>query len=456
MKKLYLFLALICLSTLSFSQLRMAILGGPHSASVKEQNPIPAWETDIKPGYSKRTGLNLGILIDVPLSYNNRWHFQPGIMYTEKGRKFFMRNDTAASILTDTISSSYNLGINYIDIPLNLTYKIQLSRKATFFLSAGPYVGFFYNGKQKNETRIYSSNSFKAEEVRLEAGKTEGKFKTLDAGFNARAGFEIGNVLLSGFLSEGLTSFYTASYNGTFKHQVRGVSIGIWLNKVKPPVKASKVISVIDSDDDGVENTIDQCPYIPGSVTHNGCPVPDTDGDGMNDETDVCPTVKGVVEFNGCPVPDSDGDGVNDAEDKCTAEPGTKEKNGCPELKRDTITKVIEEKINFIARNIFFEAASDKLTASSIDPLNEVVTLLMNHPSLKLQIEGHTDSTGKAEMNLKLSRLRAESVKKYLMDHGIDTSRLTASGYGSAKPLASNETLEGRKRNRRVELKLAQ
>src|SRR5687767_2311277 len=307
MKKLYLFLVLICLTTLSYSQLRMAILGGPHSASVKEQNSIPSWETDIKPGYSKRAGLNLGILIDVPLSSNNRWHFQPGIIYTEKGRKFYMRNDSATSILTDTISSSYNLGINYIDIPLNLTYKIPLSRKASFFVSAGPYVGFFYNGKQKNETRIYSSNSFKDEEVRLEAGKTEGKFKTFDAGFNARAGFEIGNVLLSGFLSEGLTSFYTASYNGTFKHQVRGVSIGIWLNKVKPPVKAPTVIKVIDSDDDGIENTIDKCPDIPGSGKYNGCPVPDTDGDGMNDESDVCPTVKGVVEFNGCPIPDSDG-----------------------------------------------------------------------------------------------------------------------------------------------------
>lgn len=456
MKKLYLFLALICLANLTYSQLRMAILGGPHSASVKEQNSIPSWETDIKPGYSKRPGLNLGILIDVPLSSNNRWHFQPGIIYTEKGRKFYMRNDTATSMLTDTISSSYNLGINYIDIPLNLTYKIPLSRKAKFFISAGPYVGFFYSGKQKNETRIYSSNSIKDEEVRLEAGKTEGKFKTLDAGFNARAGFEIGNVLLSGFLSEGLTNFYTASYNGNFKHQVRGVSIGIWLNKVKQPVKTPKVVKVTDSDDDGIKNKIDKCPDVPGSGKYNGCPVPDTDGDGMNDDSDVCPTVIGVVEFNGCPIPDSDSDGINDAEDECTTEPGTKENNGCPEVKRDTITKVIEEKINFAARNIFFKATRDQLTESSIAPLDEVVKVLTDHPSLKLRIEGHTDSTGRAEINLKLSRLRAESVKKYLTDHGIDASRLTASGFGSAKPLASNETLEGRRRNRRVELKLAQ
>jgi len=437
----------------------MAIVGGPHSASVKEQNSIPSWETAIKPGYSNRPGLNLGILVDVPVSSNNRWFFQPGIMYMEKGRKFYMRNDSAASILTDTISSSTNLGVNYIDIPLNLTYKLPLGKKATFYLSAGPYLGFFYNGKQKNETRMYSSNSFKDEEVRLESGNEQGKFKTLNAGVNARAGFEIGNVMLSGFMSEGLTSFYTASYDGTFKHQVRGVSLGIWLNKVKQPakpVKAPIIVKVIDSDDDGVEDKIDKCPQVPGSKKYDGCPVPDTDGDGLNDEADACPTVKGSVDFNGCPIPDSDGDGVLDSEDKCTTEPGTKENYGCPEIKRDTITKVIEEKISFAARNIFFEAASDQLTESSLEPLDEVVQLMTEHPSIKLTIEGHTDSTGKAETNLKLSRLRAESVKKYLTDHGVDASRLSASGFGSAKPLVSNETIEGRRRNRRVELKLAQ
>jgi outer membrane protein OmpA-like peptidoglycan-associated protein len=456
MRKLYILLAFIGLANLSYSQLRMAIQGGAHSASIKEQNSIPSWETDIKPGYSNRAGLNLGILVEVPLSSNNRWYFQPGIIYMEKGRKFYMRNDTTTSILTDTISSSYNLGVNYIDMPLNLTYKLPLSKKASFFLSAGPYIGFFYNGKQKNETRIYSSNSFKDDEVRLESGNDKGKFKTLNAGVNARAGFEIGNVMLSGFFSEGLTNAYTASYDGTFKHQVRGVSLGIWLNKVKQPVKAPKVVQVVDTDDDGVEDKIDKCPDVPGSKKYNGCPVPDTDGDGMNDEADACPTVAGDINFNGCPVPDSDGDGVLDTEDKCTTEPGTKENHGCPEVKRDTITKVIEEKVTFAAKNIFFKAASDQLTESSIEPLDEVVKVLTDHPLLKMQIEGHTDSTGKAEMNLKLSRQRAESVKNYLTGKGIDASRLTAIGFGSSKPLQSNETVEGRRNNRRVELKLAQ
>jgi outer membrane protein OmpA-like peptidoglycan-associated protein len=201
---------------------------------------------------------------------------------------------------------------------------------------------------------------------------------------------------------------------------------------------------------------VDKCPSIAGSKQYNGCPVPDTDGDGMNDEADACPSVAGDISFNGCPIPDSDGDGIIDTEDKCTTEPGTKENNGCPEIKRDTIAKVIEAKVTFAARNIFFKAASDQLTESSIAPLDEVVKVLTEDPELKMQIEGHTDSTGKAAMNLRLSKQRAESVKNYLTGKGIDASRLSATGYGSSKPLQSNETLEGRERNRRVELKLAQ
>ncbi|MBL7700323.1 MAG: OmpA family protein [Chitinophagaceae bacterium] len=443
MRKFYLFLALVCMAHLSHSQLRMAILGGGHSASIKEENSIPSWETTIKPGYSSKGGLHLGILVEVPLSANNRLFFQPGILYTEKGRKFYMRNDTATSIATDTISAAYTLAVNYIDIPLNLTYKLPLSKKANFFLSAGPYIGLFYNGKQKNETRIYSSNSFKDEDVRLEAGNGAGRYQTFDYGWNARAGFEIGSVMLSGFMSEGLASHYTASYDGQFRHQVRGASLGIWLNKAKPPKsKVAKKPIVV--------------PPAPKPEPPAPKVVPDTDGDGMNDEADGCPTEKGVPEFNGCPVPDSDGDGVNDLEDKCTMEKGPASNNGCPEVKRDTITKVMEEKVSFAARNIFFKPNSDELTESSIEPLNEVVNMLYEHPSLKLQIDGHTDATGKAETNARLSKQRAESVKNYLTGKGIDPSRLTATGYGPSKPLQSNATPEGRQKNRRVELKLAQ
>lgn len=475
MKYCYLLLALLCVCLYSSAQLRMGIVGGPHSASVKEENTLPAWQTDIKPRYSSRSGLNLGILVDVPLSANNRWYLSPGIFYMGKGRKYYMRNDTIASVQTDTISASHNLAVNYIDIPFNLTYKIPLGKKAKFLLSAGPYVGFFYSGKQTFETRIYSTNSFRDDEVKLETGNEQGKMKTFNAGWNARAGFEIGSIILTGFMSEGLTNFYNAPYESTFKHQVRGVSVGFWLNKIKTPAKVAAVSkdsdkdgvpdekdlcpklagSAItggcpDQDSDGIADAQDKCPEIPGLVKYAGCPVPDSDKDGINDEADTCPDKAGVPEFNGCPVPDRDGDSINDLEDKCPDQAGKATNNGCPEVKPEVI-----QKVTMAAKNIFFRASSDQLTESSYEALNEVADLLRSNPGTQLIIEGHTDSTGSAELNRQLSLARANTVKTYLVSQGIGESRLKAEGFGPSRPLVSNETLEGRRKNRRVELKMS-
>jgi len=270
MKKLYLFLALTCLCSASFAQVRMAILGGPHAASVKEKNNLPAWESTIKPGYSSRAGLNLGVLAEIPLAAGDtRWFLQTGIHYMAKGRKFYLQNDTAISILTDTISASHNLSVNYIDIPFNLTYKFPLGGRSKFVISAGPYIGLFYNGKQTFGTRLYSSDSYKDDEINLETGDEAGKMKTVNFGLNARAGFELGNVLISGFMSEGLASFYTASYEGKFTHQLRGVSLGFWLNKARPIAK-----TIRDTDKDGVPDATDACPKLAGTALTNGCPMP--------------------------------------------------------------------------------------------------------------------------------------------------------------------------------------
>lgn len=480
MKNLCLFIILLFLGNLGQAQLRMAVMGGPHSASVMETNNLTGWEMNVKPGFSPRGGLNLGIMADVPLSSSatSGFFLQPGIAYMAKGRKFFMRNDTATSMLTDTISAAHNLSINYIEIPFNIAYKIPLGKKARFVLSAGPYVSFFYNGKQSFETRVYSSNSFKAEERNLETGTGEGKIKTFDAGFNARAGFELGNVLLTGFMSRGLTNFYTAPYEGSFKHKVVGASVGFWLNKratETKPLKDSDRDGTPDKDDacpgiagpestkgcpdmdgDGIADKKDKCPSEAGKLKYEGCPVPDRDGDGLNDEQDACPDKFGVPEFGGCPVPDSDGDGFVDTVDKCPDLPGTEENQGCPVIKQDTVRKVVEEKVNFAARKIFFKANSDLLIEESIAPLDEVAVLLNNYRSYKVVIEGHTDSTGSSHINNILSQKRAETVKIYLMEKGVDASRLTAIGYGAERPLISNSTPAGRAVNRRVEIRLAE
>jgi OOP family OmpA-OmpF porin len=204
-----------------------------------------------------------------------------------------------------------------------------------------------------------------------------------------------------------------------------------------------------DRDGDGIADKDDACPDVAGLAKYHGCPIPDTDKDGINDEEDKCPTVPGVARYQGCPVPDTDKDGVNDEEDKCPNEAGPASNFGCP-----VIAPEIIEKVNLAAKNIFFATGSSKLLAKSYPYLNNVVTILTDNPSYKVDIAGHTDTTGTQEKNHILSHDRANSVKAYLVSKGIDESRMTTEGYGSDRPIATNKTAAGKAKNRRVEMKL--
>ncbi len=432
MKKVFISVLLLTVALFSYSQMRMAIMGGGHSASVKETNSLPAWETSIKPGYTGKAGMHLGILVEVPLS--SRFFFQPGIQYMAKGQKYFMSNDPASAQLTDTVSATSNQAINYIEIPLNIAYKVPLGKNVKFLISAGPYVSFFYSGKQKFETRLYTSNSFKNVEQPLATGKDIGKINTVDLGMNARAGFEIGNIILTGFMSRGLSNFYHASYKGTFNHKVVGASLGIWLNKTKEPVVVRPVSIPVKE--------------IPEET------VVDTDGDGITDEADACPDLAGTPEFNGCPVPDSDGDGVNDQKDQCPSEPGTAATKGCPVHKADTVVAELKPVEKTPETILQFAASSDQLLPDSAGVLQYTVKVLQSDPSVKVMIEGHADESGPARMNQTLALKRAEQIKKYLVQNGISDSKITVRGYGSRNPVTTNTTFEGRALNRRVEIKL--
>jgi outer membrane protein OmpA-like peptidoglycan-associated protein len=188
---------------------------------------------------------------------------------------------------------------------------------------------------------------------------------------------------------------------------------------------------------------------VAGIAKYQGCPVPDTDGDGINDEEDKCPDVAGVARYQGCPISDTDKDGVNDEEDKCPNEAGSSSNFGCPEIKQEII-----EKVNLAAKNIFFATGSAKLLAKSYASLNNVVKILTDNPTYKVDVEGHTDITGTAEKNQVLSENRAASVKAYLVSKGVDESRISSAGFGIDKPIADNKTAAGRAKNRRVEMKL--
>lgn len=143
--------------------------------------------------------------------------------------------------------------------------------------------------------------------------------------------------------------------------------------------------------------------------------------------------------------PDSDGDGIPDSRDECpdTLKGGEVDGKGCL-LTNQTIT----------FHNIGFEVNSDQVTASTRPVLARVAKALNAQTNFHIEVGGHTDSDGSAEYNEKLSEARAQAVRQYLIDQGVDAERLTAQGYGELDPIASNETASGKAMNRRVEFRV--
>ncbi|MFS8071462.1 MAG: OmpA family protein, partial [Byssovorax sp.] len=244
-----------------------------------------------------------------------------------------------------------------------------------------------------------------------------------------------------------------------------------------------------DTDEDGILDIKDACPVAFGPASadpkRNGCPAQDRDEDGIADLDDACPDERGNDSNparRGCP-PDQDGDSVPDAVDVCPTEKGSALENGCPaKVEAPTsavaapagpatpaspatagpatpgsfkLVRVSAEEITLLDQVKFRISKSDP---APIDPaseplLTEVRDALAQHPELvKLEVQAHTDSDGNAKFNETLSTARAESVKKWLVDHGVASGRLVAKGYGASKPIADNKTVAGRAKNRRMQI----
>lgn len=216
-----------------------------------------------------------------------------------------------------------------------------------------------------------------------------------------------------------------------------------------------------DTDHDGIPDDVDLCPTEPEDHkppnTDDGCPaLADRDGDGIPDNVDKCPDqpedFDGIDDQDGCPEEDADKDGIADAQDACPKEPGEPSpepaKNGCPQfIRRITGSNEIQ-----ILKQVQFATGKATILSNSFPILDEVVRLLKVNPEIvHLDIEGHTDNRGSDDLNEKLSNDRAHSCMTYLIEHGIDAGRLAAEGFGPRRPIADNNTNEGRQKNRRVE-----
>ncbi|MEP7128186.1 MAG: OmpA family protein [Chitinophagales bacterium] len=397
-------------------------------------------------GSNGRPSFTAGAFVNYPLTTS--LFVQPQLMY---------------SIMGGTITNDLNHDFDrrqllyYASLPVLLKYDFN----EKFAVFAGPQLDYLLTASQKIGNEIEGDNS--------------GDLNNID--YAATAGVEIfprNEISLQARYTHGFNKL-DKNLTGSQGNYNQGVQLTLSVRifgkgeKYIPPPPPPPA----DSDSDGVVDPSDKCPYVPGVVAYEGCPIPDSDSDGVLDPDDECPSVAGLEKYKGCPIPDSDGDGFNDEQDKCPTVPGVTAYTGCPIPDSDndgildpddacpTIAGVVEnggcpavEK--FSASNIQFVSGSAQLTSKAITSLVPLIDYLNKYPDLKMEINGHTDDAGKDEANQKLSEDRAAAVKNQLIKKGIDAARLTSQGFGETQPIADNTTPAGRTANRRVELKFRQ
>lgn len=238
------------------------------------------------------------------------------------------------------------------------------------------------------------------------------------------------------------------------------------------PNEAGTIKGCPDTDEDGIVDKIDKCPLRAGTIENDGCPLADEDGDGVSDENDECPGEMGTIESRGCPdadgdgvadkydkcpnqagkfagCPDTDGDGVDDYQDKCPNQSGTVANSGCPELKQEE-----RETLELAMRAVQFDLGKATLLPSSYNILGQIADIMNRYPAYSLSIAGHTDNTGSASTNQRLSENRALACYEFLRNRGVDPSRMSYIGYGETRPMTDNDTRDGRAINRRTEFEL--
>jgi outer membrane protein OmpA-like peptidoglycan-associated protein len=217
---------------------------------------------------------------------------------------------------------------------------------------------------------------------------------------------------------------------------------------------------VRDRDGDGIADDHDRCPDDPedndGFEDKDGCPDPDNDNDRILDTDDLCPNEPedkdSFEDKDGCPDPDNDNDQVLDRDDRCPNEPetinGYLDADGCPDKRPFSAHRWRLD----VLKKIHFETNSATIRQASTPILDAIAFYLKESPAVLLvEIQGHADERGSLAYNLRLTADRASAVKRYLIQHGVPSSRLRARGYGEARPLDRGHSPGAWSKNRRVE-----
>lgn len=193
----------------------------------------------------------------------------------------------------------------------------------------------------------------------------------------------------------------------------------------------------LDSDGDGIPNSLDKAPYdaedIDGFQDNDGAPDPDNDGDLIPDLRDGAPGTDETVK-NGIDTKET----YNDYMDE----------DGIPDV--PPVQAALEE--DLFLHVVHFEVSKDLLTQEDRTFLNRVAESMKKLPKVRIQIQGHTDNTGSDKINIPLGENRAKVVRDYLVAQGIDSKRLEIKGFSSTKPIDTNDTPEGRAKNRRADM----
>lgn len=216
----------------------------------------------------------------------------------------------------------------------------------------------------------------------------------------------------------------------------------------------------LDNDGDGVPDLTDGAPLVAedldGFEDGDGVPDPDNDGDGILDGQDAAPNAAedfdGFEDGDGAPDPDNDGDGILDGQDRCPNEAetfnGYEDEDGCPDVKPEI---AVEKGQAIVLEGVTFDSGRATLTADSAEKLGQVLRTLTENPAIEIEIRGYTDSMGSEATNRRLSLERAETVRAWLLERGVDGGRVVAKGLGPDSPVADNGSAAGRALNRRIE-----